>query len=203
MSLINELRSNYRLRVGLALIIGIVWLSWLLDLRDQNSVLFDQYKQTASQVARYSVQQKQTQWLTHEREAKAALAVAEERIWQNSSLGLTQAEMQDWLSQQLQQAKAAKYLVKISESENGLGRDKKNDKSDGAPSDLINVKAKLEFNTDPQALNKLLIALSATAHQIVVESMTARQPRTELTVSAWYKQAAAPVSVSASPVVAR
>lgn len=198
--MLSQLRSNYRLRMGLALIIGIMWLSWLLDLRDQGDALFDQYKQSTSQLTRYSAQQKQTKWLTRAQDAKDVLTAAEARIWQNTSLGLTQAEMQDWLSKQLQQAKISKYSVNVSDVDSGLHRDKKNDKSDNSPMGLVKVKAQLEFNTDPQALNSLLTSLSTAEHQIVVESMIVRQPRTAVTVSAWYKQISAPISAASSPV---
>ena len=106
MNFIVQLRSNYRLRVGLALILGIVWLSLLLDLHDQNGALQDRYRQVASQLARVDSQQKQTQWLTRAQEAKDALAGVEARLWQNPTVGLTQAQLRDSLLQQLLQAKA-------------------------------------------------------------------------------------------------
>jgi len=199
MALLSQLRSNYRLRIGLALIISIIWLSWLLDLRDQGSILMDQYKQAASQLARFTAQQKQTVWLTREQDAKDALAAAEAQTWQNPSLGLTQAEMQDWLSKQLQQANAAKYSVKVSESEGASKQKNKSEKSDNSPDGMTKVRAQLEFNTDTQAMNNLLKALSTADHQIVVESVIVRQPRTTMTVCAWHKQidASGPVADSA------
>ena len=203
MTLLSQLRSNYRLRIGLVLILSIIWLSWLLDLRDQSGILLDQYKQTASQLARYSTQQKQTKWLTREQEAQDALAAAEALTWQNPSLGLTQAGMQDWLSQQLQQAKIAKYTVNVSEFENGLSQDKKSGKSDNSPDGLTKVRAQLEFNTDPQAMNNLLKAFSTADHQIVVESIIFRQPRTTVTVSAWHKQIDASEPPALAPATAK
>lgn len=197
MSLISELRANSRLRIGLALIISIVWLYGLLDLRDNNAALVDQYKQTALQLARFGGQQKQTQWPARADEAKEALSLAESRLWHNSTLGLAQAEMQDWLSQQLNQAKAVRYAVKVAESD--AGPDQKSDKSGAAPSDLNQVKAKIEFNVDPKVLSSLLIAMANADHQIVVESMVVKHPRTELTVSAWYVLQPAVPSPQSSP----
>lgn len=195
MNFLNELRSNYRLRIGLTLIVGIVWLSLLLDLNEQNRAKFDQYRQTASQLARFDSQQKQTQWVARAQEATDALTKAESRVWQNPTLGVTQAEMRDWLVQQLQQAKAARFAVKVSESGSEGSDNKTNDKSDDAPTDLVRVRAKLEFNTDSVALNNLLRALANAERQIVVESLAVKQPRTEMTVAAWYKlQPAVPAS---------
>lgn len=197
MTMIGELRSNFRLRIGLALIAGIVWLSLLLDLRDQNSALIDRYRQTASQLARFDTQQKQSQWVTRAQQAQSALADAERRIWQNPTLGLTQAEMRDWLIQQLLQAKAANYTVKVSESGNDSAGDNKNGKSDDSPADLIQVRAKLEFNADTKALSSLLAAFANAEHQIAVESLIVKQPRTEVSVVSWYKlQPVVPVSAA-------
>jgi|GEM_PF-5072664 len=194
MNFIVALRSNPRLRIGLVLIVGIIWLSLLLDLRDQNTALLDRYKQTAAQLSRFSAQQKQTQWMTRAQDAKDVLAVVEQRLWQNPTLGLTQAEMRDWLMQQLLQAKAAQYTVKVSESGGDKG-DAKGSKSTDAPADLIRVRAQIEFNTNPDVLDGLLSRLADADHQVVVESLSVKQPRTELTVASWYKvQPVAPAS---------
>lgn len=183
MSLVSDLRSNGRLRVGLALIVAIVWLYELLDLQDRNAIVLDQYKQTALQLARFGGQQNQKQWSARADSARAALSIAESGLWHNATLGLAQAETQDWLTQQLHSVKAVSYLVKVAESE--AGPDKKSGKSDGPP-DLSQVRAKLEFKSDPKVLNNLLLRMSTSAHQIIVESMLVNPTKTELTVSAWY-----------------
>lgn len=207
MNFLGELKHNYRLRIGLALIAGIVWLSLLLDLRDLNSALIDQYRKTAAQLARVDTQQKQTQWITRAQEAKDALAGAESRVWQNPTLGLTQAEMRDWLLRQLQQAKAERYTVKVSESGEAQS-DSKNGKSSDSPADLIRIRAQIEFNTNPVVLNNLLSALANAEHQVVVETLRVKQPRTELTVASWYKlqpvvQPTVPASSAPPSAVAR
>jgi hypothetical protein len=203
MNFINELRSNYRLRIGLTLIAGIVWLSMLFDLHDKNNASLDQYRQTASQLARFNVQQKQTQWITRAHDAVDALTGAEARLWQNPTLGLTQAEMRDWLLRQLLRAKAAQYTVKVSES----GADKveqKSDKTGDSGSDLVRVRAAIEFNTDPTALNSFLSELAVAEHEIAVESITVKQPRTVMTVVSWYKlQPAMPATNVSRPDAAR
>lgn len=202
MNFIGELRSNNRLRIGLTLIMAIVWLSLLLDLSDENKALVDRYRQTASQLARFDSQQKQTQWLTRAQDAKDVLASAESRVWQNPTLGLTQAEMRDWLLRQLLQAKAAQPTVKVSES--GGDKSKNNgSKSTDSPTDLVRVRAEVEFNTDPAALSNFLAALANAEHQVVVESLAVKQPRTNLTVASWHKlqpiAPAANVSPSSAP----
>jgi hypothetical protein len=186
MNFLSQLRSNNRLRIGLALIVGIVWLSLLLDLHDQNTASIDRYRQIASQLARFGSQQKQTQWLTRAQDAKDVLAEAESRVWQNSTIGLTQAEIRDWLLRQLLQAKAAQYTVKVSES-GGDKSDNKGGRSDDLPADLIRVRAEIEFNTDPVALSNLLSEIANAEHQVVVESLNVKLPRTTMTVTSWHK----------------
>lgn len=201
MNFIAQLRSNPRLRIGLALIIGIVWLSLLLDLRDQNQALVDQYKQTASQLARYNSQQKQSQWLTRAQDAKDVLAAVETRVWQEPTLGLTQAEIRDWLLHELLQSKALAYTVKVSDAADDKGGTK-GGKSGDALSDLVRVRATLEFNTDAAVLDKLLSAFANADHQIVVENLAVKQPRTSMTVASWYKLPAAPAGGTASAAAA-
>jgi len=113
-----ELRNNKRLRIGLALIVGIVWLYWLMGLHDQRVPLLDQYKRASAQVARLQIQQKETQWPDRAREAQFALDAAQARIWHSSSPGLAQAELQDWLNAQLQDLNAGRPIVKVGDSDN-------------------------------------------------------------------------------------
>jgi hypothetical protein len=203
MNFINELRSNYRLRIGLTVIAGIVWLSLLLDLRELNSVSLDRYRQIASQLARFNAQQKQTQWIARAQDAKDALSIAESQIWQEPTLGLTQAELRDWLLRQLLHAKATQYAVKVSES--GGDRDgNKNSKSNDSVVDLIPVRAKVEFNANPASLNSFLSELANAEHKVVVESLSVKLSRTEMTVVSWYKlQPVVRVSSSSSSEAAR
>jgi hypothetical protein len=197
MNFIAQIRSNPRLRIGLALITGIIWLSLLLDLRDDNHALVEKYQQTASQLARYSSQQKQGQWIQRAQDAKDVLGAAEGRIWQEPTLGLAQAELRDWLLHELQESKAAMYNVKVSESADDKGG--KSGKADDAPADLVHVRATLEFNTDAVALDKFLATLADADHQIVVENLSVKQPRTSMTVATWYKlQANAPTGGASS-----
>ena len=184
MNFIAQIRSNPRLRIGLTLIAGIIWLSLLLDLRDENHSLLDKYQQTVAQLARYNSQQKQTQWLQRAQDAKDVLEAAEARTWQEPTLGLAQAELRDWLLHQLLESKAAFYTVKVSESADDKGS--KDGKGD-TPADLVHVRATLEFNTDAAALDKFLAALAIGDHQIAVENLSVKQPRTSMTVATWYK----------------
>jgi len=187
MTLKSELLTNYRLRIGIVLILSIVWWSLLVDLRDQNNVLLDRFKQTTSQLARYSTQQKQHQWVARAQEIKSALTDAEAHLWKNPTIGLTQAEMRDWLLQQLEQAKAANFSVKVSESGGDKATENKGEISSDAPADLILVRARLEFNTDPAVLNNLLKAFANADHLTSVESLSTTQQRTEMNIVSWYK----------------
>ncbi|WP_155837536.1 hypothetical protein [Herminiimonas sp. CN] len=185
-----ELRQNNRLRIGLALIVGIIWLYWLMDLRDQHTQLLDQYKQAGTQVARLQAQQKQTQWLDRAEQAQFALDAAQARIWHSSSLGLAQAELQDWLNAQLQELKAVRPTVKVGDSENSAKAGDAADKADDMQQ-LSHLRAQVSLNFDPKTLHGLLIAMAGAENQIVVDSMIVRATRVDLTLSAWYKIAPA------------
>lgn len=186
MPLLAELRHNKRLRIGLALIIGIIWLYWLLDMRDQHDQLLDQYKQAGTQVARLQAQQKQTQWLDRAEQAQFALDAAQARIWHSASLGLAQAELQDWLNAQLQELKAVRPTVKVGDPDNSAKANESADKADDTQQ-LSHLRAQVSLNFAPETLHGLLIAMAAAKNQIVVDSMTVRANRVDLTLSAWYK----------------
>lgn len=202
MSLTSDLRSNPRLRIGLALIAAIFGLYALLDLRDSNAALGEQYAQVAAQLARLGSHQKQTQWPARAEEAQAALAKAEARLWSNSSIGLAQAQLQEWLSQQLTDAKAVRFGVKVAETETGYSAANNAGKSDAAPADLQRVRATIDFNTDQLVLNTVLARLASAEHQIIIETLLVRPPpqRTEITVSAWYTLR--PATAEAAPQAA-
>jgi len=100
-------------------------------------------------------------------------------------VGLTQAQLRDSLLQQLLQAKAVQYRVKVSES-SGDKSDSKSGRS-GDPADLVRVRAEVELNTDPVVLNNLLTAIATGERQVVVESLNVKLPRTTMTVVSWHK----------------
>jgi hypothetical protein len=113
--------------------------------------------------------------------------MAESKLWQNTSVALAHAEQQDWLNQHLAQAGAARYTVIVGESDTDTESSPDKEKTKAPLADLTQVRARIEFNTDPQALQTLLASFLRSEHRIIVESLLVKAQRTTLTVTAWYK----------------
>ena len=122
-SLRAGLKANARLRVGLWLILVIVWVYLLLLLRDVTQATVGEFQATAKKSARVEAQAKQKEWIARAEPMRTMQIELEDRLWRASTVGLAQATFQDWLIQAVQQAigtpkgrrEAAKYLRAFAE----------------------------------------------------------------------------------------
>ncbi len=201
MTLLNELRANQRLRVGLALIISILALYGLLEWRDFVNAQKDGYKHLALQASRLDSQRSQAQWPQRATEAGVALKEAEASLWRQASLSLAQAELQDWLYAQLRQADAKRYSVKIVDASARLGVAGDDTESTPAAQGLVAMHARLSFDADTPVLLALLAALAEAQHAVAVDSLSLKAKHVEMNVSAWFSASAstaAPAAASAA-----
>lgn len=187
MSLLEELHSNPRLRVGLAIVVAILFGYGLLEWRDQLDTGRAEYTRLLGQVARMGQPQPAAQWAQRASEAGDALRQARAQLWRNGSTGLAQAQVQDWLNGLLRQVAAKGATVRVSEPEISpdvaslAGR---------LPADMQTVKplrARIEFNSDPAALLALLAAFNDAPHRVVVEGLTVKEIKTEMVLTFWFE----------------
>ena len=198
--MINELRSNLRVRVGLALAIAILGIYGLLEWRDSGQSRMDAYRQLLAQVARLGKQQSQTEWPARAEEAKLGLLSAEQRLWRNSSIGLAQAELQDWLYALLRQADAKSFTVKLTEGEAGFGASNVSDTMPVALAGLRQLRARIDLNADTPVMLALLAAMNDAEHQIIVDTLNVKGSRLELGLTVWFDlRAQSAAAGSASP----
>ena len=188
-TLSNELRVNPRLRMGTALIVAICAAYALLEWRDQLDASKAEYRRVLGQLARVSSQQDQEQWRTRATEAAQARDAATARLWQNSSVGLAQAQVQDWLQTLLRQTAAKNFNLKVAEAEAALDATAAAQQAPAAmqQQDLKLLRARVDFAAEPPVLLALLAALNDAHHRVVVESLNVKSGKAELGLSFWFR----------------
>ena len=177
--LIAELKNNMRLRVGVAIVVGIVWLYLILVMHDWYRDKMSEYDSLAEKAMRLKSVAGETGWMDRLKSAKAMQAEFEDGLWKNATLGLAQAGIQDWLNQRFAESGVMHPSVVMAEN---------SDEGEGVPSDLWKIKAKLVFDFNPQTLNSLMIAMEKNRNRIIFESLHIYKepmPRVEAVIVAY------------------
>ena len=187
MSLFEELRSNPRLRIGLALVVAILLGYGLLEWRDRQDAGMADYKRLLGQVARMGQPQQPAQWAQRASEATDALQQARSQLWRNASTGLAQAQVQDWLNGLLRQVDAKSASVRVAEPELNPDAPSLASRLPQELKTLQPLRARVEFNTDASVLLTLLAALNDAPQRVVVENLTAKPLKTELVLTFWFE----------------
>ena len=190
MSWRDEIRGNPRLRLGLGFIATVLGLFGLLEWHDSQELRVGEQQRLAVQLGRLANPQSMAVWPIRDREAQLVLQQLEQRLWRNSSVGLAQAQFQDWLREQLRLVNAPNAAVRIAEAESlaALRAEPVPDvqgSPSGAESKLpLRVSAQLEFAmADPQMLVALLAAMAAHTRAVYVESLEVKGQRVEMRVA--------------------
>lgn len=190
-----EIRANPRLRWGLWLIAGILWLYAILVLRDVYREQSGRYASLLKKVATVQVQAGQKEWLDRVDPATLMKVQLESRLWQSGTVGLAQAAFQDWLNQALAQTAVSRPAVTLAADDykpparkaDGATNDSARE---AAPEGLWKVKAKVEFDFNPQSFTAFMARVGSHDRQIAVESLTIRKepiPRVEAVLTAYFQ----------------
>lgn len=190
----QQLGTNSRLRLGLALIAGIFWLYGVLELRDRLDAAASAYRAAAHKAARSEAAGSEKEWPERAEEASILRSQLEGRLWRAATVGLAQASFQDWLNSAAQQAQLPRPNLSTSTeipetSDTGTGDDTMQHPS--FPADLIKVKAKLEFDFNPKTFNDLMLLTATHDRKIIVESLIIRTspvPRVEMLLAAYFQK---------------
>jgi len=193
--LIADIRNNPRLRWGIWFILAILWLYAILVLKDRAKAETDQYQETVSQIARTQAQAQQKDWLERLQPARLLKVQLESRLWQASTAGLAQAAFQDWLNQLLAQTAVGRPAITLtvagdSPAEPQSGQEGSTNTAT-APDGLWKVKAKVEFDFNPQTLVAVMTRIEANDKNIVLESLAIRKepaPRMEAVLTAHFQE---------------
>jgi hypothetical protein len=189
-NLLTQLRTNPRLRWGVALIIGIAWLYGVLLLRDAAQDQTQQQRAAAQSVARLRATLTQGQWAARLPAANALAVQLESKLWQAPTPGLAQAALQDWLGAALTRSGVVNRQISVTVLEETIAN-----LGNSAPPGLWRVKAKLGFEYTAPSLLDFLSQLEANDRQSIVGVLTVRKepsPRVELEVDAYFQKQATP-----------
>lgn len=177
-----ELKGSPRLRLGLALILAVLWLNGALSLRDEVATEIRRQGQLAGQIARIHQYATQTEWPERAKQVRATQLELEGRLWRAGTLGLAQAAFQDWLVQGMR--------------ETGLERPELTLLQEGlmAVDGDVNpwkIKAKLAFDFSPATFMAWLARVANHERRIIVEQLVVRQepvPRVEMVIIAPFRR---------------
>ena len=185
---LTELRASARLRLGVALIFGVLWVYAVLLLHDVRIALIGEYRNASAKLTRLQTIAREGDWGERVNAAMTLKAELESRLWRSATLGLARASFQDFLNQQMRLAGITRPSVSMSPGEDetrGEG------KSPSATDDLWHVKAKLVFDFNQLSFNKFLVQLAHNPQNIVVESLHVTKepfPRVEAVLLAHFQR---------------
>ncbi len=183
--LLEELRRNRRLQVGLAaialVILGDRALAWSDSLDARRQAL----TQAQIEVATLKSQARNEPTMQMAmRDIRAAAALADARLWVVSSEAVGQARLRDWLIDQIKLAGAGNYTVNVASPKPVVAAGAEGVASN-APSalpsspatggGLFEYGAALTFTLTPESLEKMLTALEAGDAMSKLESLSVRR----------------------------
>ena len=208
---LNDLRTNSRLRLWLALIVGAIGLYGVLLLRDALHNAEQQQRAVAQSVTRLRAQLAQPEWLERLPPAKILAVQLESRLWQAPTAGLAQAALQDWLNATLLQSQATKPQITVTViDEISMGGDSTPTTppavADGAPTtppDLWKIKAKVGFDFTPASLLAFLSRIENHDKQLIVDDLNVRKEplsHVEVELLAYFQKQTTPAN-AASPTL--
>ncbi len=196
-ALLANLKANPRLRWGLLGIVAVLWLYGVLELRDQVQRKNEAYGLLSKKIARIQATAAQNEWPARLKDAQAARFSMESRLWRETTIGLAQATINDWLAQLTQQASLTKVQLAVAAQEEDGGG-----KGALAAADLWKVSAKLAFDFNPQSFYPLLNRITTNEKKIVVESLvihSSPSPKAELLLVAYFRKSSPEALLGATP----
>ena len=205
-TVLNDLRTNPRLRLWLALVVGVLGLYGILLLREELQSAQQQQRSTALAISRLQAELTQTEWPERLPPAKTLAVQMEARLWQANTAGLAQAALQDWLNATLAQAKAIKPQVSVTVVDElvdtaggpvaAVVTSPVAAAADGLPTtppDLWKIKAKVGFGFSAPTLLDFLSRIENHDQQLIVSALTVRKepiPQVELELTAYFQKQA-------------
>ena len=157
--IINELRKNARLRIGVWLILAILAAYSLVVISDYQAKIEANHSEISNKFKQLENITRQSEWQERAEQSHNLRVSLEDKLWISNTKGLAEADFQAWL---LIQAK----LAKIEDS--NLNTESTSEMDGGK---LWRVVGKLNGKFSPDTLNRLLLAISQYAQLIVIEKL--------------------------------
>lgn len=194
--LIAQVRANSRLRIGLWLIVAIIWSYGLLELEQHNNNLAKTAATLGQHLTRAESQSKELEWPERQEQARKRLSDYERLLWTGQTQNLALAAIQNRLVDVMAMvgSKQPQIVAEIVDIKSETTKAS----SAGAPklpADIGLIRAKISFDFAPGTYYRFLSALYQTPQNLIIESAFIRgmpTPRAELTILAYHKIAATP-----------
>jgi hypothetical protein len=174
-----QVRSNPRLRMGLWLVLGMLWVSALLNVSDWITAESSRTRTTALELDRLRSLAAQSGWEQRVEEASQQLSLLQGMTWAEPERGLAEAAMQDWVT-----ALAAKAGITLREH-SLLPGDATDKRADGAASGkraaggplpgYALLRMRLSFELNPKTLSAFLMEISQAQQVVRVERLRVLQ----------------------------
>lgn len=158
----RELRENPRLQLGLAVVVGLLWVLGLLELADRLDAARTERTRLADDLARLGSVAEGARWPRLRDDAQQRLADYRALAWREESEGRMQAAMQDWLREQFAAlgVQPRELVVSVLPAAAAPAGQVAAESSAGTlPPEMRVVRARATFEFDPQRLHRLLAAL--------------------------------------------
>lgn len=168
----DHLRSNRRLRSGLAVVVALIWLLGLLELWDRIDAARKEQAGLGDEVIRLQSVRGEQQWPAVRDQAYARLADFRSLAWREESEGRMQAMLQDWLREQLAAVGAQPRELSVTVLPARSVAPADGGRKSELPADMRIARARLSFEFKPDALHHFLAKLPASLHWIWVSRMT-------------------------------
>lgn len=181
----EQVRSNARLRAGIALAVVLVLVTLLLDVQ---AAIDDRRRIVSREQARLLSIKRDVdgqQWLERAAAARQLREQAEAALWQAGSAGAAEAAFVDWVNRELAQAKITDAnVVSASVPVGPLAGSAQ--PAAGLPEGHLLMRVNAGFAHSPGVLERVLGRLLAGDRLVTVESVSVRQrpvPRVELVIA--------------------
>lgn len=194
---LSQLRNNARLRWGVTLIVGLIWLYGILLLRETLQEQEQQHRSTAQSVSRLRLQLTQPEWIARVAPARDMAMQLEGRLWQAPTSGLAQAAFQDWLNATMVKAAVARPQIIVTVLDETDANNQNQDPGTATPSDLWKIKAKLSFDFSQATLLDFMGRIEGNEKQIITGALNVRKepaPRVEMELFGYFQKQAAPAT---------
>lgn len=168
----NELRTNPRLRAGLAVVAALLWLIGMLEMLDLLDAARKERVRLSDEVQELRQVGGDQRWPMLRDQAQQRLADYRSLAWREESEGRMQALLQDWLREQLAAVGVQPREMSVSVlPARSVAPAEKGHKVE-LPADMRIVRAQLSFDFKPDALHQFLARLPASLHWIWVSRMS-------------------------------
>jgi hypothetical protein len=199
----QEWQQSQRLRIGVYVVLAIVWVYGILVLRDSVKTEREGWQTAESRNTRARQTATSADWLTRQQDVAASMNEFEQLLWREGSLGLSQAAFQERITQGFASANVTVRSLRVATAaDTPVSADL---------ADIVPLRARAQVEFRPSTFYPWLAALASTRTDkratIMVDTLTIRagslgQPSlADIELVGYVLKGAAPVS-PASPAAA-